>query len=98
MLICLAGLQAGKIVINTFTLTKIALVTFIIIAGLASWTASDYGLKVCHLVVVKVKTYAWPALDTELVISCTVRCRGIAVEERESIPSFLYFFFPTNQG
>ena len=49
-MICLAGLKMGKVVINTFTMAKIALVTFMIIGGLASWSASDYGFKVWEVV------------------------------------------------
>ena len=47
MVICLIGLKLGKVVINAFTVAKIALVTFMIIAGLAAWTTSAaYSVQV----------------------------------------------------
>jgi len=36
------GLNMGKIVINAFTFAKIALVAFLIVAGLASWTGNQF--------------------------------------------------------
>eukprot|EP01134_Creolimax_fragrantissima_P003384 CFRG3384T1 len=37
------GLKMGKIVINSFTITKVVLVTFMIISGLAAWSTVGYG-------------------------------------------------------
>lgn len=45
VVICLIGLKLGKVVINAFTVAKIALVTFMIIAGFAAWTQSTYGVE-----------------------------------------------------
>jgi hypothetical protein len=47
VIICLIGLKLGKVVINSFTLAKIALVAFMIVAGLAAWTQSDFGIEAC---------------------------------------------------
>jgi hypothetical protein len=59
VIICLIGLKLGKVVINSFTLAKIALVAFMVVAGLAAWTQSDFGIQACDLHIQRNTNRAW---------------------------------------